>query len=797
MVQPRSIHRLPGTATRPRPARSIRRLVGLLGVLSGVLLLAHVPAAMAATFTVTTTADSGAGSLRQAITDANTAGTGNTIAFAIPGSGPFTISPASALPLIGQDNTTIDACTQPGSDCSGLPLTLRVQLSGQGFSLTGFGVTIRGFSFTGAGAAVTFNRVARNAAFQLQDDVTIEHNYVGLRPDGSAAGKTLAFQFQPGQRNIDPPDRLRIAGNVIGSNSSAAINLSASALLASKPIRGVRIAGNVIGLDPTGSQPRPNTGDGIVVDTSSGMQITGNAIAGNGGVGIRHRGRAQAVRGTDPAVDPGLLIQGNVVSGNAGGGIVLEPDPPVPAVGSADAYGGPINVRGNTVHDNGGAGIAVTAAAETLRPNLTIGGTGAGEGNTITGNGGAGVAVGANTSDTSVAVSVRGNSIYANTGPKIDLASDGATDNGPAGTARTGPNALVNFPLITSIAHGSVIISGSYAGAPTAAYTLDFYKSQTVDGPQTWIGSTPVTTNADGVATYRAELEPDVPEGWFVAATATAADGSTSEFDSALVVPPRPPVPAVPAVSHELSITDGVSRGRVTVGDTVTYTLVAKNAGPDAAGDLRITDALPSRVDARSATTTQGTCSVTGNAVSCSTGTLAAGATVTVTIRAVAIKPGSAPDAAKVVAPSGGVDDLANNAGAATIRIAKPILRLTQAINRTTIGAGRTATYTIRVRNPSKRGVRNVRVCDRLPSGLVYVSSTPTAKLTKSGYCWTTKTLWAGRSRTYRITVRALGGASGRKANRATASSAMANTDRATRTIRVLGARAAGGGVTG
>jgi uncharacterized repeat protein (TIGR01451 family) len=795
MVQPRIIDSLPGTATRTRPARSVRRSLGLLGVLSGVLLLAQVPAAMAATFTVTTTADSGAGSLRQAITDANTAGTGNTIAFAIPGSGPFTISPASALPLISQDNTTIDACTQPGSDCSGLPLTLRVRLDGQGFSLTGFGVTIRGFSFTGAGAAVTLNRVARNAAFQLQDDVTIEHNYVGLGPDGSAAGKTLAFQFQPGQRNgTDPPDRMRIAGNVIASNSSAAINLSATGFGATNPIRGVRIAGNIIGLDPTGSQPRPNTGDGIVVDTSSGMQITGNTIGASGGVGIRHRGRAQAVRGTDPAVDPGLLIQGNVVSGNAGGGIVLEPDPPLPVAASADAYGGPVNVLGNTVRDNGGAGIAVTAAAETLRPNLRIGGTAAGEGNTITANAGPGVAVGANASDASVAVSVRGNSIYANTGPRIDLASDGATDNGPAGAARTGPNSLVNFPLITSIAHGSVIISGTYAGAPNAAFTVDFYKSQTVDGPQTWIGSTPLTTDGAGVATYRAELEPDVPEGWFIAATATAADGSTSEFGSAFVVPPKPPVP--PTV-HELSMTDTASHSRVTVGDTVIYTLVAKNAGPDAAGDAKITDTLPSRVDARSATTTQGTCSLTGNAVSCATGTLAAGATVTVRIRSVAIKPGSAADAAKVIAPSGGVDDPANNASAAAVKIAKPTLRLTQTINRTTIGAGRTATYTIRVRNPSKRSVRNVRVCDRLPAGLVYVFASPTAKLTKSGYCWTTKTLWAGRSRTYRITVRALGGASGRKANRATASSAMANTDRVTRTIRVLGVRALGGGVTG
>ena len=48
------------------------------------------------TFTVSTTADSGAGSLRQAITDANTAGGSNTINFTITG----IIQLQSALPAI-------------------------------------------------------------------------------------------------------------------------------------------------------------------------------------------------------------------------------------------------------------------------------------------------------------------------------------------------------------------------------------------------------------------------------------------------------------------------------------------------------------------------------------------------------------------------------------------------------------------------------------------------------------------------------------------------------------------------
>jgi uncharacterized repeat protein (TIGR01451 family) len=811
MVQPRILTRLPDRATRSAPARSsvgaataatrtrsLGRWLVLTAAVFGLITFAQVPAAVAATFTVTTTADSGAGSLRQAITDVNAAGTGNTIAFAIAGSGPFTITPASALPSIQRDGTTIDGCTQPGADCAARPLKLQVRLAGQGLGAGAHGVTIRGLSITGAAIGIANNRFARNSQFWLSHDLTIEKNFLGIAPDGSAAGNTAAFGLQTGNRGLSE-DGLRILDNVIASNANTAINLGAGSFQTPHPIQGLRIAGNLIGLDPTGTQPRPNGGDGIVVAWSAGAQIIGNTVAGGPGVGIRARGRTQAVPGSDPAVDPGLVIDGNVVEGNAGGGIVFEPNPALPPP-SGDANSGPAQVLGNTITGNGTAGISVTQATGTIRPNIQIGGTAPGQPNTITANDGPGVAVGASASDTSLAVSVRGNSIYANTGPKIDLAKDGATDNGPAGAARTGPNALVNFPLITSIAHGSVIISGTYAGAANAAYSLDFYKSQTADGPQTWIGSASVTTDADGNATFRAELQPDVPEGWFIAATATDAQGSTSEFDTAVVVPPvppKPPVPPVPPAAHDLSISEGMSRSRVTVGDTVIYTLVGKNAGPDAASDVKLTDTIPSRLDARTATSTRGTCSLKGNAVNCSAGAVPAGQSVTVKIRAVAIKSGSATDAAKVVPPSGSSDDPANNASAATVKIVKPTLALTQALSRRTLRAGQTATYALRVRNPSKRAVHNVRVCDDLPSGLVYASSTPQAKLSNGKYCWTAKTLAAGKSTTYRLTIRALSGASGRKTNRASVSSSRVNANTATVAIRVLPARAIGGGVTG
>src|SRR6476659_9390454 len=73
--------------------------------------------ASAATFTVVNTNDSGGGSLRQALTDANAGGAGpHTIAFDIPGSGVHAIALASTLPTasVTSGGLTIDGTTQPG-----------------------------------------------------------------------------------------------------------------------------------------------------------------------------------------------------------------------------------------------------------------------------------------------------------------------------------------------------------------------------------------------------------------------------------------------------------------------------------------------------------------------------------------------------------------------------------------------------------------------------------------------------------------------------------------------------------
>ena len=66
------------------------------------------------TFVVTSTADSGPGTLRQAILDVDADSTpGDTIDFSIGSGGPQTISPLSALPDI-TNSVTINGTSQPG-----------------------------------------------------------------------------------------------------------------------------------------------------------------------------------------------------------------------------------------------------------------------------------------------------------------------------------------------------------------------------------------------------------------------------------------------------------------------------------------------------------------------------------------------------------------------------------------------------------------------------------------------------------------------------------------------------------
>src|SRR5712672_2730495 len=97
--------------TIARLAKSFANRFSAAIILVGVS--APIEPLMGASFVVNSTADSGAGSLRQAILDANATAGEDLIHFEIPPPGPYTIILTSALPDI-TDELTIDGTTQAG-----------------------------------------------------------------------------------------------------------------------------------------------------------------------------------------------------------------------------------------------------------------------------------------------------------------------------------------------------------------------------------------------------------------------------------------------------------------------------------------------------------------------------------------------------------------------------------------------------------------------------------------------------------------------------------------------------------
>src|SRR5581483_7128476 len=183
------------------------------------------------TFLVTNTGDNGAGSLRQAILDANaTAGT-DTIAFSIAGAGAHTIQPTSSLPTI-TDPAVIDATTQPGY--AGTPI---VEIDGSmagagvnGLVITAGSSTIRGlvinrFDVTGINlAGGGGNRIERN---YIGTDVTGTLNRgnggngIGVfSPNNTIANNLISGNAGIGVllRGVGTNQNV-VAGNYVGTNA--------------------------------------------------------------------------------------------------------------------------------------------------------------------------------------------------------------------------------------------------------------------------------------------------------------------------------------------------------------------------------------------------------------------------------------------------------------------------------------------------------------------------------------------------------------------------------------------------
>lgn len=287
------------------------------------------------------------------------------------------------------------------------------------------------------------------------------------------------------------------------------------------------ITGNYIGTDRDGLAAAPNGTGGVnVVEGASNNRIGGPAAA-----------------------------ERNVISGNIGAGVFLQTNNTTGNIVSGNYIGvgadgvAPLGNTGGTGRVNPGFGVLIGFGA---RGNA-VGGTSLGAGNVIAFNAATGVAIFDDPgSDSSVNNFIFGNSIHSNNGLGIDLGADGVTPNDD-GDGDSGPNNRQNSAALSSavIVSGGVTVQGSLNTRP-GAYTLQYFTSPICDPSgygegQTFLGSSIVTTNSAGLASFTVQVNASVPANNLMTVTVTNSAGDTSEFSPCI----RVTTPGGPSVRPE------------------------------------------------------------------------------------------------------------------------------------------------------------------------------------------------------------------------------------------------------
>jgi parallel beta-helix repeat protein len=585
---------------------------------------------------VTNTNDSGAGSLRQAITDSNNYNAPNTIGFNIPGSGVRTIGTQSGLPTITSP-VMIDGTTQPGY--AGAPL---IQLSGPGgfdglhcaAPVTIKGLMIQQFSIgvyldsLAGGSRIMGNVVNDNThgivAFSsnhiIGGAISAERNLIsGNDASPNSAGIYIS---NGGSANLIQGNYIgtNAAGNVPFGNTSgiylglnAANNTIAGNLVSGNTQVGIFIdvgagthnlvQGNYIGTDATGTLDLGNVGNGI--DIRSNDNVVGgllaearNIISGNNADGIFVGASQNRIQGNHI----GTNAAGTAAIGNTGEGIGI--------VGSSNLIGGPFAAARNVISGNMQQGIEInglgSGSASTLNTiqNNYIGTNAAGTGNvgngqegvlltngaslnsvgtanTIAFNGGAGVRV-----DGSISVQnyVSQNSIVSNTGLGIDLTpAAGVTENDTL-DGDTGANGLQNLPVLTSAisSGGNTTIHGTLNSSVNNQFRFELFSNSGCDGSgngegQTFLGNPPDQLNfTDGNGNTSFSLVvPASLTGLFITATAADIFGNSSEFSQCLVVTAPTPMNTPTSTPTPTATRTPTRTPTVTPTDTATRTPIA------------------------------------------------------------------------------------------------------------------------------------------------------------------------------------------------------------------------------
>jgi parallel beta-helix repeat protein len=298
------------------------------------------------------------------------------------------------------------------------------------------------------------------------------------------------------------------------------------------------IAGNFIGTDATGTVRLAGTTEAVRVCNGSGCANNviggpaagaGNLIAGGGtGIDLHDGSTGTVIQGNRIGTD----VSGTVGLGDSGCGIRLE------------STGGGSMVTGNIIAFNSAAGVAIAN------------GTGS---------------------------RVTGNSIFSNGGLGITFNSrcDVLTDPTPndSGDGDTGENGLQNFPeLAAGIFPGGSSIGGTLNSTPNTTFRVEVFANDACDASgngegQTCVGANDsVMTDGNGDASFTVTFGQTVAAGKVLTATATAPDGSTSEFGPCTAAPPTTTTTTTTATTTTATTTTVTTTTTTTTATTTTVT---------------------------------------------------------------------------------------------------------------------------------------------------------------------------------------------------------------------------------
>jgi uncharacterized repeat protein (TIGR01451 family) len=216
----------------------------------------------------------------------------------------------------------------------------------------------------------------------------------------------------------------------------------------------------------------------------------------------------------------------------------------------------------------------------------------------------------------------------------------------------------------------------------------------------------------------------------------------------------------VTAQSADLSLTKTVDNPSSSVGQNVTFTITASNAGPNAATNVSVKDSLPAGLtyvsddgggayNSASGVWTIGTVNALSSATLHITATVAMTGTITNTAEIAAsdvFDPDSTPNN-----HNAGEDDRAS----AIVSSLQADLSLTKSVDNPTPDVGSNVTFTLTVNNAGPDAAPNVAVKDLLPAGLTYVSDDGAGAYASATGVWTIGPVAAAGSATLHITATA------------------------------------------